>query len=218
MRVLSRIVWIVSLLAILGMTFLFITQPPSMPKLDPMTAYVSADKSLALQYPGNWKPHEASSHAVAGSLFFDPNANTHFAVDTSLAGSLMGDVVKSSNASLGSLPGMPPEVADKLKSPLETMHESSLKTMAKSKTRYSEFEQGATQKIRVGDQEALSTDFTFKRGAVWGKKEMFGTYVTVLAPDREVRVTATCSKELQQTMKPIFEQMIASMRLGPTGG
>ena len=218
MRVLYRIVWIVSLLAILGMSILFITQPPSLPTLAPMVAYLSDDKSLALQYPGNWKPHEASSQAVASRLAFDPNAYTHFSVNSSLAGSLMGDVAKSNNAMLGSLPGMPAAVADKLKPPLQTLHEASLERMANSITRYADFEKGATQQTHLGTVEALATEFTFKRSGVWGKKEMVGTFVTALATDREVTVTATCSKDLQKTLKPVFDQMIASMRLGQTGG
>lgn len=218
MRTLYRSVWIASLLAILGMSFWFLTQPSALPLLAPMTSYVSEDKSLSLPYPGNWKPHESASHAVASRVAFDPNANTHFAVDTSLTGSLMGDIVKSSNAALSSLPGMPAEVADKLKSPLEILHEASLHAMAKSKTRYPDFESGKTQPTHLGDVEALSTEFTFTRGGVWGSTKMTGISVTALTKDREVRVLATCTQDLQKALKPVFDQMIAGMRLNQAGG
>ena len=160
MRALYRIVWIVSLLAILGMSFWFVMQPPALPVIGPMTAYVSDDKSLALQYPGNWKPREAASHAVASRVAFDPNVNTHFAIDASLAGSLMGDIAKSNTSMLSSMPGMPAGFADKQKSPLEMLHAASLHAMAKNKNRYPDFEPGATQPTQVGGAEALATDFT----------------------------------------------------------
>lgn len=203
------------------MSFWFVMQPPALPVIAPLVAYTTEDKSLALQYPGNWKPRSVSSMAVAARVAFDPNANTHFAIDTSLAGSLMGDIAKSNNDSLSQLQGMagiPPGAVEKQKSPLETLHEASLHGMAKSKTRYAEFEQGATQPTRVGGVEALATDFTYRVGGVWGKREMVGTYVTALTKDREVTVTATTSKTLQKTMKPLFDRMIASINLGQTGG
>lgn len=218
MRALYRSVWIASLLAILGMSVWFLTQPPALPILAPLTSYVSEDKSIAVPYPGNWKPRESASHAVAMQIAFDPNANTHFAVDTSLGGSLMGDIAKSSNASLSSIPGMPAEVTDKLKSPLQMLHEASLHGMAKNKTRFPDFESGTTQSTHLGDVEALTTDFTYTRGGVWGSTKMTGTYVTALGKDREVRVLATCTQDLQKSLKPVFDQMIAGMRLNQAGG
>lgn len=221
MRSLYRTVWIVSLLAIVGMSCLFLTQPPSLPVVAPMVPYVSDDKSLALQYPGNWKPHSLTSQAVSARVSFDPTSGTHFAVDTSLAGSLMGDIAKSGDSSVSGLQGMPgmtAGAAGKQKSPLEMLHEASLHAMAKSKTRYADFEASASLPIQVGGVEALSTDFTFKQGGLWGKRDMIGTYVTILTKDREVRVTATAAKALQKTMKPVFEQMIDSIHLDQTGG
>ncbi len=221
MRALYRIVWIVSLVAILGMSVAFLMEPPRLPTLAPMTAYVSDDKSLALQYPGNWKPHAASSHAVVARVAFDPNANTHFSIDTSLAGSLIGDMAKANNDQLGALQGMtglPAGSIEKQKSPLEIVHAASLHAMTKNKTRFPEFEQGATQPTQVGGVEALTTDFTYKLGGLWGRREMVGTYVTLLTKEREVSVTATTSKELQKTMKPLFDTMIASITLGQNGG
>jgi hypothetical protein len=221
MRALYRIVWVVSLLAILGMSFAFFLQPPSLPTIAPMVAYLSEDKSLSLQYPGNWKPRAASSMAVTDRVAFDPNANTHFAIDTSLAGSLMGDIAKAENTSLSALegmPGMPGGTTQKLKSPLESLHEAALHAMTKKQSRYPEFEPGPTKPTQVGGVEALVTAFTYKQGGGWGKREMTGTYVTALTKDREIMVTATCSKELEKTMKPLFDQMIASIHLGQTGG
>ena len=217
MRPLYRTVWIASLLAILGMSCLFLMQPPAMPVVAPMVVYVSDDKSLSLQYPSNWKLHDYSSHAVAGRVAFDPNANTHFGVDTSMAGSLMGDIAKSNNDMLSSLPGMPAAAAAKMKSPLEMLHEASLHAMAKNKRRFSDFLPGATQPMQVGGSEALATEFTFRQGAVWGKKEMTGTYVTILTKEREVMLTATCSQDHAKTLKPVFDRMIASLRFGQGG-
>jgi len=221
MRALYRTVWIVSLLAIVGMSCWFLMKPPSLPVIAPMVAYVSEDKSLAFQYPGNWKPQPTSSQAVSARVAFDPNSTTHVEVDTSLAGSLMGDIAKSGDASLSALqgmPGMPAGVADKQKSPLELLHEAALHGMAKNKTRYPDFEAGASLPIQVGGVPALSTDFRFKEGGVWGKRDMVGTYVTILTKEREVSVKATTSKALQKTMKPVFEQMIDSIHLEQTGG
>lgn len=225
MRIFYRIVWIMALLSIIGMSCVFLIQPTKPPVVAPMIAYVSDDKSIALQYPGNWKPRTGSSQAVSSRIVFDPNSNTHFAVDTDLIGSLIGDMAKSSNAELSALqgmPGMPAAVgggsSEKQKSPLEIVHEAALHAMSKSRSRYPDFEQGPTKSIQLGGMEALSTEFTYQGGSLWEKREMVGTYITMLDKEREVTVTATCSKELQKTMQPLFDQMIASIRFGQTGG
>lgn len=243
MRGLYRMVWVAALLSIIGMSCWFLTAPKAAPVVAPLVSYVSSDKSLSLQHPGDWKPHYTSSQAVSNRIFFDPDSVTHFAIDTSLMGSLIGDMLRpsgsmnmggsgegggeqpsggeSSNAALSALQGMPGVSVPgggKQKSPLEVMHEAELRAMEKNRSRYPDFAQGATQRTQIDGQEALATEFTFKQGDLWGKQEMVGTYITVLQKDREVDVTATCSKESQKTLKPVFDRMIASIRIGQIGG
>ncbi len=219
MRILYRVVWIGSLLSILAMTFLFLKQPLALSTLAPMKAYAAADKSLTFQYPGNWKPQEAASQGIASQVSFDPNATTHFAVISDLVGSLMGDVAKSAPPlPVEGMPGLPAGLTEKQKSPLETLHEMDVKLMGKNKTRYPEFEAGATQPSKVSGMDALVTDFTFKKGNVWGAKEMVGMRVTVLAPDRQITILGTCAKENEKAMMATFDQIIGSMHFGPTGG
>lgn len=250
MRVLYRLVWISALLSIIGMSCWFLSAPKAAVVVAPLVGYVSDDKSLSLLHPSDWKPHSSSSQAISSRVYFEPDSATHFTVDTSLVGSLFGDMLRptsnanpgaggdssggeanggdtsgggSSNAALSALQGMPgmPGAGGgggKQKSPLETIHDASLHAMAKSRSHYPDFEQGETRKMQIDGQEALATEFTFKQGDIMGRQEMVGTYITVLQKDREVDITATCSKDSQKNLKPVFDQMITSVRLGQAGG
>ncbi len=121
-RLFCRVVWIVSALVLAGLTATFARQPLAIPVPAPMVPYSAEDKSLTLQHPGNWKPHQWASHGVDSGVRFDPNSNTRIIISVDLQGSLFADIAKAQNDQLSSLPGIGEVLAKKQKSPLETVH------------------------------------------------------------------------------------------------
>src|SRR5438067_289984 len=121
-RAFYRVVWILSALAIAGMTAVFASQPYALPIPGPTKTYTSGDKSLRLDHPGNWKVREFSSHGIETELRVEPARSAKFVVTADLQGSLMADIVKSGNNALSSLTGMGGEAGAQPKSPLETLH------------------------------------------------------------------------------------------------
>src|SRR5207237_292292 len=117
---------------------LFARQPLALPDPTGLTSFATDDKAIAIQHPGNWKPHNNSLHDVMSELWFVPAKNCELRVSTDLAGSLMADIVKSSQTMQDSisselsqnsgalpagLPGLNLPDAPKRKSPLEQLHE-----------------------------------------------------------------------------------------------
>ena len=96
-RLLYRLVWIPSAFACVGMAYVFIRQPKPFPKPASLTTYTSGDKSVALKRPGNWKASFANDHGVGRGIAFEPADNVRFVVASDLAGSLMADIMKSSD-------------------------------------------------------------------------------------------------------------------------
>src|SRR5262245_27007817 len=118
-RILSRIIWIPSCIAVIAMVFMFARQPLAIPAPTEMTAFTSDDKVITVKHPGNWKAHSNSIHGNTTEVWFDPVRNATFAVTADLAGSLVADIAKSGNAQMSGLLDNVPggsQVKEKMKS------------------------------------------------------------------------------------------------------
>src|SRR5436190_2236021 len=108
MRIVYRLIYITSALAILGMTVGFSVLPAALPLPSAMKHYVSGDRSIGIKHPGNWKTHERASHAVETELEYKPAQHARFTVNVDLQGSLMADIMKSTSAENSHIAGMIP--------------------------------------------------------------------------------------------------------------
>ena len=216
-RLLYRIVWIPSALACVGMGYVFLRQPKPFPKPTALTLYVSGDKSVALKHPGNWKASSGSDHGVARGIAFAPGDNVTFIVVSDLAGSLMADVMKSSDTQAETLAGMMPGGAGAAnlppqKSPLEKLHIMFGKSMQKNEKRYPEFEETGYQPTQLAGVPALVSDFTFKSDGPDG--EIVGKRYTALTLEARITVLYYCPKSKQKELSGIFTKMTRSVRAG----
>ena len=133
-RAFYRIVWVVSLLAILGMSLLFLLEPHAAPTAAAPLYYTTNDKWITLQHPGNWKPNEASGEGVETAVDFTPDAYTRLLVKVDLIGAILADLARP-GADPGALPGIPTMPAVGRNSPLETVHAYQLQNMLKDTSR-----------------------------------------------------------------------------------
>jgi len=220
-RAAYRIVWILSALAIFGMTFVFASQPFALPPPGPITSYTTRDKSLSLKRPGNWKGHESSMNGIETQVRFDPVRNAHLILISDLKGSLIADIEKSLGSAgdtLREIPGMDRVSLPKPPTPLESMHARQGKELAGDKTMYSGFQDGETRQIQIDRYEALLTDFSFQEPGAFGSRPMVGRRITLLAGERRVTIVYSCLKEMRALLMPLFDQVRDSVTVGQPGG
>lgn len=220
-RLLYRLVWIPSALACVGMAYVFIRQPKPFPRPTALTLYTSGDKSVALKHPGNWKASYSNDHGVGRGIAFEPADKVRFVVVSDLAGSLMADVMKSSDTQAESIAGMMPGGAGMAnlppqKSPLEKLHISFGKAMEKSEKQYPEYHEDAYQQTRLAGVPALVSAFTFKGDTP--ESEICGKRYTALTLEARITVIYYCPKPMQKELSSIFTKMTESVHSGQDGG
>ena len=220
-RAIYRIIWVISLLAIIGMDMLFILQPHAAPTAAATQVhFTTQDQFISVDHPSNWKPQAVEDHGVATTVVFLPNESTRCLIKTDLVGSLMADVAKSGSG-MGNLPGMPgmpgmPSGGSQ-KSTLETVHAYQGKNMMDDIARYPGYEEGKTIKVRVAGTEALFTQFTYRKTTGIQEREMIGRRISALAGDRRLAIVTNCRKDQAGTLEPIFQKIIDSIKIGQGG-
>src|SRR5437879_5784468 len=95
MKPVYRPIWILSAVAIVGMTLLFAAMPAPVPVAGAMRRFTASDRSVRIDHPGNWKARERSSHGIETEVEFKPAHNAFMTINVNLQGSLMVDVLKS---------------------------------------------------------------------------------------------------------------------------
>jgi hypothetical protein len=124
-------------------------------------------------------------------------------IDADIAGSLFGDIAKSTSATFG---GPPDESSEN--APLAQVHEHGLKRMKDDYTNYQERDPKVIKAgVGVGRRSTFIADQT-----LGGK--LYGYRATFLGNDRRLTVLCTCPATNWQALKPAFEKVIASVRQG----
>jgi hypothetical protein len=220
MRMVYRAIWVVSAMAIAGMTALFAVQPMALPVPAPMKRYTSGDRSIRILHPGNWKARERSSHGVETEVAFAPTTNARMTIDVDLQGSLVTDILKSSDAQTTAIANMVPggqAVANHQLAPLEFMHAGQASEMQKGAGDYPGFKDGATTKTRVAGREAIVTECSWNAPGLLGSRPMVGRRITLLSGDHHVSIVYGCLKEMQAFVLQVFDQMLSSLEIDGQG-
>ncbi len=220
-RTLYRLVWIPSALACVGMAYVFAAQPYVVSKIEPMKPYAASDHSVSLQRPGNWKAHSRSENGVARVVSFDPSQSAHFEVSVDLLGSLLGDVMKSSDSQMQSLAGMMPGGAGVAnlppqKSPMETLHAAEGKRLKKDERHYPGYEETDPKPAQISGSPALASEFIFKGDGP--DAEIHGKRLTALTTESRVTILYYYPKSMQKQLSGVFAKMTASVRTGQNAG
>lgn len=227
---LARTLWIPSALGLIGSIAWFAIQPYKLVGPAALSAYSSRDGSVKLLRPSNWKGKTLDLHGVTSSVRFEPSRDVVFEVGTDLAGSLMADVLRSSDSAQASLDSMMadaarsnPDLARRLgglgagaprKSPVEKMHDANRMVLERL---LKEYRETAPARTTLCGLEAMESGFTFTGSGLWGARRMAGTRITVLAPDREVRVVYYAPADQMRQLGAVFAQMRNSLQIGAGG-
>jgi hypothetical protein len=221
-----RLIWIPSAVALMVVFALF--SRPGVTEAAPaaMTAYAMSDKSMQMQHPANWQASESSQHGVGASVKFVVDDYSGIRFSTDLAGSLQADIdransIMMSNPDNSSADNPNPEANPAPrppdKSPLQKAHERKGQELEQSKE-FENYQEGETRSVRIAGQEALMTDFTYTEHGAMGDKPEAGVRATALLGESRLLILAHCTKEKAKQLMPIFQQMIDSLQVSPTGG
>ncbi len=216
-RILYRVVWVPSLLAVIGMTIAFGKAPATVPQPGSLVQWEAGDKSIMIMRPDNWRPQSMGATGTSMEVWFEPANFCYFGAKSDLAGSLMADI--SRGPSIGGMGGdesgeggeganIPREAPA---SPTEKLHAGAAESLPR---KYKGYEEGPTDKTSINGVEAVMTSFTFNKKGLWGERPMAGKRVTMLTSERRMTVFCYCPENLKAILMPVFDQMIMSFKAG----
>lgn len=163
------------------------------------TAYVdyhSPDGRFSCDRPEGWEADGGGKSDSPNSWAKFTKGNAEIKIDADLAGSLFGDIAKSS----GGLGG------DE-EPPVAKVHPMGVKHMQEEYSNYTEREPKTFQSKGIGEGRRS----TFIADQSLGGK-YYGYRATLLAGDRRITVVCSCPANNWQALKPAFEKVIASLR------
>lgn len=220
MRLVYRAIWIPSLLALIGSLVVLAKPPLSLAAPGPATTFTTSDKSITVSHPDNWEPHEMLASGTATTLEFRPSVDVKIHIATDLQNSLLADLAKSPSGT-PALPGMEGMsgaggTATAQKSPLETVHAMQPKLTGMDK--WDDYQEDKTTPMPISGQEALVTEFTYKKSGMLGSREMWGERATALLSERALTVRITCPKEFAARYRKTLDSLLASIQVTAAGG
>jgi hypothetical protein len=205
------------LVALVGIVFVLVkVMNPPAPRLSApsgFVAYAPADNAFKCEAPEGWEKSEAGGGGMmSGAVWKKGHAKID--VDTDLQGSLMGDIMESSNRQIDGMgEGANPMPMPTPKPAVEKLHEMDAKKFA---AKYADYEEKPMETVTVGFGEARCSEWTGKKslGVLAGSEAVHGYRVTALGNERRLTVTCVCPEEDWAALKPAFEKVITSVQSG----
>jgi hypothetical protein len=172
----------------------------SVPAPKSFVAYNSPDGRFACDYPKGWEATGSGDKTDAPYSWAKfTKGNAEIKVDADFAGSLFGDIAKASGAMMGG----------DAEAPTAKVHPLGMRHMKEEYNNYQEREPKAFQSKGVGEGRRS----VFIADGMLGAK-IFGYRATLLSGDRRITVVCSCPATNWQILKPAFERVIGSLRIG----
>ncbi|AGA29525.1 hypothetical protein [Singulisphaera acidiphila] len=162
-------------------------------------AYHSPSGRFSCDYPQGWEAEGAGKPDSPNAWAKFSKGHAAIRVEADLAGSLFGDMAKSSGAMFGG----------EEEPPVARIHPMGERQMKEDFTNYTEREPKPFQSKGIGEGRRS----TFIADQTLGGK-VYGYRATLLANDRRITVICTCPATNWKTLKPAFETVVASVRQG----
>jgi hypothetical protein len=161
-------------------------------------AYSSKDGRFACDYPKGWQAEGGGNTDYSWAKFTAGGAEIR--IDTDIAGSAMGDIVKAQGAMMGDKSGF---------SPVAEIHNLGIRHMKEAFSNYTEREPKPFQSSGFGEGRRS----TFIADQTLGGK-VYGYRATLLGGDRRLTVVCSCPATNFETLKSAFDKVITSLRVG----
>ncbi|MBN2578340.1 MAG: hypothetical protein JXB10_05055 [Pirellulales bacterium] len=162
--------------------------------------YNHPDGTFKIEYPTEWEAKGDGKGCCAWASFTSGGAEIQ--VDTSTAGSLVGDIARSRGQMGGGMADPDPQFA-----PVAEAHEH-------GKEGFEEAEEVVEQEsvpIVTGLGDGRKSEYTGS-STFGGKKH--GYRATALARDYQIRVICECPESEWESLKPAFDKVIESLSQG----
>lgn len=163
------------------------------------TAYNDTGGRFTCDAPKGWEVTGGGKPDSPNSWAKFTSGNAEIRVEADLAGSLFGDMAKASGSMLG----------NDAEPPVAKIHPMGERHMKEEYTNYKEREAKAFQSRGLGEGRRS----TFIADQSLGGK-VYGYRATLLSGDRRITVICTCPATNWQVLKPAFEKVITSLRVG----
>jgi hypothetical protein len=162
-------------------------------------AYHSPDGKFSCDYPKGWAAEVGAGKPDAPYSYAKfTMGNAEIRVDADFAGSLFGDMAKASGAMSGDD-----------EAPSARVHPLGVRHMKEEFNNYKEKEAKAFRSKGMGEGRRS----VFTADQMLGGKT-YGYRATLLSGDRRITVLCTCPATNWNALKPAFERVIDSLRLG----
>jgi len=155
----------------------------------------ATDGSFSCLYPADWEVEggAAKDNSFGWGRFTMGSAQIKVSAD--LAGSLMGDIAKAGQSTLG-------EAAE---SPVASVHNFGRKKMNDD---FDDYKEKKAKVITAELGEGRQSDFT-AAGSLGAK--IRGSRTTLLSNDRLIKIICQCPQSEWKTLKPAFEKVVKSV-------
>jgi hypothetical protein len=160
--------------------------------------YNSPDGRFSCDYPKGWEAAGGGKADKPISWAKFTAGNAEIRVDADFAGSLFGDIAKSGSAMSGDN-----------EPPAAKVHPLGARHMKEEFSNYQEREAKAFKSKGMGEGRKS----VFIADGSLGAKT-YGYRATLLTGDRRITIITTCPAANWQILKPAFDTVIASLRLG----
>jgi hypothetical protein len=167
------------------------------------TLYVSPDKTFTCQGPKNWSYRDfgVEGRGIGGMIFDKGDAKLQ--INSSLLGSLMGDILKPPPVPDDSgLPSPPPAI--------ENLHAFYAPNVKKNYKEYREGSMAAFTQPAYGD--ARYSEFTARRSS-YGP-QLKGIRVTMLGTERGIEIVGECPEASWSKLRESYWQVMMSVTQG----
>jgi len=160
-------------------------------------AYSDTGGRFSCDYPKGWQAEGGGKPDSPNSWAKFSSGNALIQVTADLAGSLYGDIAKSSGAMFG----------NDNEPPAAKIHHMGERHMKEEFTKYEERQPKPFQSKGLG--EGRRSTFIAAQ-SLDGK--LYGYRATLLSGDRRISIVCSCPATNWQTLKPAFDQVVASLR------
>jgi len=181
------------------------TRPQLVPAPTSYASFADADSTFKVDQPVGWTVTGGESQGVESLATFE-KGSAKITVDSSLGGSLMGDMAAAQNAQMENLADNagvpePPPVP-----PVERVHEEGQQGMA---AKYADYAEMPMQDLPAKLADGRYSEFTANGGTFVGP--LHGYRATLLSNERAIDVVTVCPERNWSILQPAFMHILLSV-------
>jgi hypothetical protein len=212
---------VVLTLVLVLLFFTVASRPDTIAAPQAFKPYAAPDRSFACLAPTDWERRESAEHGIQGQVIFR-KGDAKIDIASDLQGSLMGDVIRATDAQTQSLmEQLPADVRAQLtasqpmasRPAIEQVHLQSKPALA---MRFDSYDELPMQTFGSPLGEARCSEWTAEKEGFLSGGKFHGYRVTILSNERRISYTCQCPEADWKNLKPSFARVLQSLAASPT--